>query len=631
MMKKTLAGLLSTIFATTCFVGFASAGAYIVKSGDTLSAIAKAFNTTVSDLAAQNNIDNPDYIQVGQKIVTADSEQAFGVGYNPVTGYESRTTQYISSSATTIPVASTKDPSGNQISLSNISPAGTVKVYFNIEPGTTRQEVLVCTGLTTTSWTGCTRGLAFQGSSESSSSTLSFAHNAGSKIIITNVGQSFNQYVSTDGDFTINNIKTFTAFPKFSVTTTLPTLGAEFATKYYVDNVGAGGFTSANVSTTRGLSVDGSSPERVGINASSTGALDFDSAGKLYFTGLVATSTIFNASVTIASTGTFSGNVTSTGTFAVQTPVSANQATTKTYVDTGLALKATSTDIQFFSATGTWTMPTGAKAIEVILWGGGGGGAAGATTYGGSAGGGGARQHKIFGASAISSPVTVTLGSAASGLAGAAGGTATFGSYLTAYGGGAGQTGAASNSGGGGGGVGGSGGTGGSGGSSTGGLPTVTANTYGTGGGGAGGPNNGVGLAAEYGGGAGGASGNAGTNGTAGGTSLFGGGGGGGGADGSGQVGGAGGASGSFTSAGGGTAGTASNPTGVAGGAGTAGANGTGGYGGGGGGGSTGTGGAGGAGGVCGGGGGGGGRGTGTAGGAGGRGGNACAYVITYF
>lgn len=54
--------------------------------------------------------------------------------------------------------------------------------------------------------------------------------------------------------------------------------------KDYIDTVGAGGFTSLNASTTRGVSVDGSSPERVGVNASSTSGLSFNADGSLQIT-----------------------------------------------------------------------------------------------------------------------------------------------------------------------------------------------------------------------------------------------------------------------------------------------------------------------------------------------------------
>jgi flagellum-specific peptidoglycan hydrolase FlgJ len=41
---------------------------YIVKKGDTLTAIAKKYNTTVQNLVKLNNIKNPDLIKVGQKL-----------------------------------------------------------------------------------------------------------------------------------------------------------------------------------------------------------------------------------------------------------------------------------------------------------------------------------------------------------------------------------------------------------------------------------------------------------------------------------------------------------------------------------------------------------------------------------
>lgn len=39
---------------------------YTVKSGDTLSEIAKKFNTTYQEIARKNNIKNPNKIYVGQ-------------------------------------------------------------------------------------------------------------------------------------------------------------------------------------------------------------------------------------------------------------------------------------------------------------------------------------------------------------------------------------------------------------------------------------------------------------------------------------------------------------------------------------------------------------------------------------
>ena len=63
-MKWTFTGLAAaTAFATGVV---ASADSYTVKSGDTLSGIAKEKNTTVEKISQLNKIENPDLITVGQ-------------------------------------------------------------------------------------------------------------------------------------------------------------------------------------------------------------------------------------------------------------------------------------------------------------------------------------------------------------------------------------------------------------------------------------------------------------------------------------------------------------------------------------------------------------------------------------
>ena len=46
-----------------------SSKTYIVQKGDTLSGIAKKYNTTYQKIASDNNISNPNIIQVGQKLI----------------------------------------------------------------------------------------------------------------------------------------------------------------------------------------------------------------------------------------------------------------------------------------------------------------------------------------------------------------------------------------------------------------------------------------------------------------------------------------------------------------------------------------------------------------------------------
>ncbi len=182
---------------------------------------------------------------VAQPLIGSSGGSPNTGGYNPVTGYLSHTTSFVAANATTIPVVSTKDPSGNQIDLSLISSAPTVKVYMNLEAGLAKQESIVCTGLTATSWTGCTRGLAYQGSSETASSTAT-SHNAGASIIITNIGQFYNQFVAIDGTQTINGVKTFAALPQSTGQT--PTGTNQFVTLGYLASVtSTGGINASTV------------------------------------------------------------------------------------------------------------------------------------------------------------------------------------------------------------------------------------------------------------------------------------------------------------------------------------------------------------------------------------------------
>lgn len=59
--------VLSSILVTT-LPGLTSADSYTVQSGDTLSKIAKSFNTSVEEIASQNGISNVNLISVGQEL-----------------------------------------------------------------------------------------------------------------------------------------------------------------------------------------------------------------------------------------------------------------------------------------------------------------------------------------------------------------------------------------------------------------------------------------------------------------------------------------------------------------------------------------------------------------------------------
>lgn len=69
-MKTTIAGLVAG--ASLLTAGVVSADTYTVKSGDTLSDIAKTYQTSVEKIVEQNKIANPNVIHVGQTIEIGD-------------------------------------------------------------------------------------------------------------------------------------------------------------------------------------------------------------------------------------------------------------------------------------------------------------------------------------------------------------------------------------------------------------------------------------------------------------------------------------------------------------------------------------------------------------------------------
>ena len=291
---------------------------------------------------------------------------------------------------------------------------------------------------------------------------------------------------------------------------------------------------------------------------------DADDVNKLNFIGFANETVSLGANVNIVHSGQMSGfsGLTIGADYYLSTTAGAISATVGS-IRVGTALTATvikiekTPSLQVFTASGTWYKPTFAKFVRIVCIGaGGGGGSTDATsTRRAGGGGGGAYVEIIKPASELGTSVAVTVG--AGGTAGLVGGDSSFGSFVTAYGGGGGDNAstATGTSGGGGGGAlsVGAQGSGTSAGGAPGGGAVNTDASSGDGGGG-GGDEADVGRNSLRGGG-GGAGGPAGAgNGLAGGNSVYGGAGGGsgshsatGGAGGTSQNAGAGGAGGSIT------------------------------------------------------------------------------------
>jgi hypothetical protein len=119
----------------------------------------------------------------------------------------------------------------------------------------------------------------------------------------------------------------------------------------------------------------------------------------------------------------------------------AGAAMTVNALDVGLLI-----DVQVFEADGTWTRPAGCKRAEVWCVGGGGGGAgalatgAGQVAFGRAGGGAGMSYKHITSGLGATETIQVGVGGAGgtSGGSGTSGEATTFGSHLTANGGGAG-------------------------------------------------------------------------------------------------------------------------------------------------------------------------------------------------
>lgn len=107
-------------------------------------------------------------------------------------------------------------------------------------------------------------------------------------------------------------------------------------------------------------------------------------------------------------------------------------------------LETTALDTQTFNTSGNWTKPSTGTYAFVQLWGGGGSGGRGASVTAGG-GGGGSYRAGVFKLSDLGSTVAVTVGAGGAKVGtgvqanGNVGGNTTFGTLLTAFGGGGGR------------------------------------------------------------------------------------------------------------------------------------------------------------------------------------------------
>lgn len=112
----------------------------------------------------------------------------------PQTGFETTLSQALTAAGTTVYVTSAPTETSG---------------YMVIEPGSSNKEIIKYTGVSGSTLTGVTRGLALTGSSDAAGTGL--AHPAGVKISMTNVHYYLEQLVDKNEAETVGGIKTFSA------------------------------------------------------------------------------------------------------------------------------------------------------------------------------------------------------------------------------------------------------------------------------------------------------------------------------------------------------------------------------------------------------------------------------------
>jgi hypothetical protein len=147
---------------------------------------------------------------------------------------------------------------------------------------------------------------------------------------------------------------------------------------------------------------------------------------------------------TLTANNVILGNGTSNPTF-VAPSTTGNVLTSNgtTWTSAAPAAGSKAADVQTFDSSGTWTKPTGYSADSralIQVWGGGGSGAKGRA----GGGGGGGYNERWINLASLGATETVTIGAGgtgitAAGTAGNVGGTSSFGSHISAFGGGGGD------------------------------------------------------------------------------------------------------------------------------------------------------------------------------------------------
>jgi hypothetical protein len=218
------------------------------------------------------------------------------LGYGVISNYKTTLSRSINSSASTVYVSSMTTNDGHTITMSDLGS----KVFLTIDPGKTKEEIIMCTGISSLSFTGCARGLAFYGTSTAAVSANQESHNSGATIVMSNVHYVYEELIDKDTNQTISgNISiygnlTATGTIDFSsgssVSVPAPTADSHAATKLYADNLAFTGFGTSTLTTAGGGYL--STKAEMSAGSYNSNQPKFLYSGLATSTGQVATSSI---------------------------------------------------------------------------------------------------------------------------------------------------------------------------------------------------------------------------------------------------------------------------------------------------------------------------------------------------
>lgn len=331
-MKKFIIALILMLFAQP-IMGATTLWNYYHEIGESLPSLSS--RAVIYDNIAQDeyrgsydqNIALLDYLQNQEKSVDLtnifrtfnfpfDNNENLG-GNVPVSATNWTLAAPITSTETTIDLTDFNDLRGNAVATTSMP----TKIYFVVEAeNSSNAEIVLCLAAngdeTNTQFTSCVRGLAFSGTTETAVTANQKSHSAGASVIMTNVGQFFNNFVDIDSAQTVAGVKTYSVSPIVPS----PTTDNQVANKAYVDGVAQqGGATStetvvgisqlATTAEQAGNSFDLNEPQVLSTKyASSTSANNYvmisDSEGELDSSFIGDNNYIFGGGVTLSATTT---------------------------------------------------------------------------------------------------------------------------------------------------------------------------------------------------------------------------------------------------------------------------------------------------------------------------------------